>query len=183
MRIVMTSRTPRAAALLVTAALPGSGRVSAQDPFPGGRGGPGGFGGPNQPERTILAQFDKDKDKRLNAVERHEARLWMESQPGAGRGSRGPGGPGGFGGRGGGMTAGTPGPKLTPAALKTFTKESLYDPAVLRTLFFQFENDDWEQEMMAFYNTDVEVPATLVVDGRTYQNVGLHFRGPSSFVC
>ena len=30
----------------------------------------------------------------------------------------------------------------------------------LRTLFLQFENADWEQELAAFNNTDVEVPAT-----------------------
>ena len=35
---------------------------------------------------------------------------------------------------------------------------------------------------MAFKNTDVEVPATLVVDGKTYKDVGVHFRGASSFM-
>ena len=34
---------------------------------------------------------------------------------------------------------------------------------------------------MAFNNTDVEVPATLTVDGKTYRDVGVHFRGASSF--
>jgi hypothetical protein len=48
--------------------------------------------------------------------------------------------------------------------------------------FSSSRTDDWEKELMAFYNTDVEVPATLVVDGRTYRNVGLHFRGVSSFM-
>ena len=82
------------------------------------------------------------------------------------------------------MAGGTPGPKLSPTSpsVKKYANEPLYDPTVLRTLFFQFENDDWEKEMMAFNNTDVEVPATLTVDGKTYKNVGLHFRGMSSFM-
>jgi spore coat protein CotH len=33
----------------------------------------------------------------------------------------------------------------------------------------------------AFYNTDVEVPATLTVDGRVFRDVGVRFRGNSSF--
>jgi spore coat protein CotH len=57
----------------------------------------------------------------------------------------------------------------------------LYDPGTLRTLFFEFENDTWENEMMAFKDTDVEVPATLIVDGKTYKDVGVRFRGNSSF--
>lgn len=36
--------------------------------------------------------------------------------------------------------------------------------------------------MADFNNTDVEVPATLTVDGKKYPNVGVHFRGMSSFM-
>jgi spore coat protein CotH len=56
----------------------------------------------------------------------------------------------------------------------------LYDMQALRTLFFQFDDADWEQELMDFHNTDVDIPATLVVDGQT-RDVGIHFRGMSSF--
>ena len=49
-------------------------------------------------------------------------------------------------------------------------------------MFLQFENADWEQELAAFNNTDVEVPATVIVDGKTYKNVGVHFRGASSYM-
>ena len=184
----MATRTQIAGALLTLSLLPLTG--AAQGPgsqgFPSGPGrqGPGGMGGPMQPERKIVAQFDKDGDKRLNDTERREARTWLESQP-----SMGPGGPGGPGGgrgrggpgRGGEAIVGTPGARVTPADVRSYGAEPLYDPNVVRTLFFQFENDDWEKEMMAFNNTDVEVPATLVVDGKTYKDVGLHFRGASSF--
>ena len=51
-----------------------------------------------------------------------------------------------------------------------------------RTIFLQFENTtDWEDELASFYGTDVEIPATVVVDGTTYKDVGVHFRGASSF--
>ena len=43
------------------------------------------------------------------------------------------------------------------------------------------ENPAWENELVAFNNTDVDVPATVTVDGRVYRDVGVHFRGNSSF--
>ena len=139
--------------------------------------GPGrGPGGPNAEARKIVGQFDQDKNGRLDAAERTAAREWLATQGGGQRG---------FGGRRGGpgMATGSPGPKLTPAAVKSYPASAgLYDTAVLRTIFLQFENADWEKELAAFHNTDVEVPATAVVDGRTYQNVGVHFRGMSSYM-
>ena len=41
---------------------------------------------------------------------------------------------------------------------------------------------DWEKELEAFYSTDDEVPATLTVDVNVYLEVGVHFRGASSFL-
>jgi len=52
---------------------------------------------------------------------------------------------------------------------------------VLRTLFLEFEESDWEQELVDFHNTDVEVPAKLTVDGKVYNGVGVHFRGMTSY--
>ena len=131
-----------------------------------------------QQERKVVAQFDKDGDKRLNAAERREARTWLETQPATGPG-RGRGGPG----RGGAPAeAPAPGERLTPSQVKQHGNESFYDPAVLRTVFLQFENADWEKELAAFNNTDVEVPAIATVDGKTYKDVGVHFRGASSYM-
>src|SRR5262245_42540216 len=102
--------------LVAAAAAPG-----AAPQRPGGQGGPGGPGGFGPPgmgqERKIVAQFDKDGDKRLSTDERKAARAFLESQPAMGPG-RGPGGPGGRGGPGGGMEAGTPGAKLSPSDVK-----------------------------------------------------------------
>src|SRR5207253_4845157 len=109
---------------------------------------------------------------------RKAAREYLAKEGGNRR--RGPFG-GGFGGRGN-QEPPQPGEKLTPADVKSYGNESLYDPKVLRTFFLEFEDADWEKELADFKNTDVEVPAKLVVDGKTYLDVGVHFRGMSSFM-
>lgn len=143
---------------------------------PGGRGGrgggPGGFGGQ---ERQIVAQFDADKDGRLNAAERQAAREFLER-------SGGGGGRGFGGGRGGfGRPASSPGIRLAPSDVQNFPNAPLYDEGTLRTFFLELENPDWEAELVAFNNTDVDVPARVTVDGKVYRDVGVHFRGNSSF--
>ena len=141
-------------------------------PGPGGRGG--GFGGV-QPDRQVVAQFDKNGDERLDSTERKAAREWLSSQPVFG--------PGGRGGRFGDPSAPpTAGPKLSPGDVKAHPGSPVYDPATLRTVFLKFDADDWEQELAAFNNTDVDVPAALTVDGKTFKEpVGVHFRGASSY--
>lgn len=174
------TRMPRThlTAVLLTAVLAGA-IPFAQGPPPQGPGG-----GPNQPQRALVRQFDADKDGRLNAEERKAARAFLASAPAQSRGGPGGGRMGGRGGPGGpgGAPAG-PAPAGRPLEPANVTPAStpLYDDDTLRTLFFTFENGDWDAELNAFYNTDVEVPATLVVDGTSYPNVGVHYRGASSF--
>jgi len=134
----------------------------------------GGFGGPMQQQRKVLAQFDKNGDKRLDASERKAARAWLATQPA-----------GGFGGRRGGpfgnAVAPEPGRKLTPDDVKMYPSAPVYDPGTIRTIFLQFDESDWEQELAAFNNTDVDVPVTTTIDGKVYKDVGVHFRGMSSY--
>lgn len=153
----------------------------------GGPGGLGGFGGMMQQEILLVEKFDKDGDKRLNIEERKAAREHLQkerAEGGGGRrgrgGPRGPGGPG-FPGRGENQEPAKPGRKLSPTDVKSFPEAPLYDLDTLRTLFLEFENSDWEKELAEFKNTDVEVPARVTVDGKTYEDVGVHFRGMSSF--
>jgi hypothetical protein len=139
-------------------------------------GGAFGRGGPMAPEREIVARFDRDDDERLDASERRRAREWLEQE--------GEGGPGGFGGRGRrgrSYAPATPGPRVAPGSIPSYSGRPLYDIATLRTLFLDLDSDDWERELATFYNTDVEVPATVVVDDRSYRDVGVSFRGASSF--
>src|SRR5205814_9041591 len=118
----------------------------------------------------------KNNDGWLNAEERAEARASLMKNGGG----FGKGGMKGFGK--GGMEPAKPGPKVTPADVTPITKAALYEPTALRTVFLEFENKDWEKEMEDFHGTDVDVPATVTVDGKQYKNVGVHFRGMSSYM-
>jgi spore coat protein CotH len=155
---------------------------------PGGRGGPGGSGGPGGPTVELVKDFDKDGDGFLNLEERTAARAERPSRGGGegGRGGRdrgrgGPGGGRGRGGPGGQRDPATPGPQVAIADAKAFPHASLYEPAVLRTFFLEFESEEWDEELKAFKGTDVDVPAKLTVDGKTYRGVGVHYRGMSSY--
>ena len=176
MRITFRSFTLAAAVAAATTFTP----IAAQQgppPPPGFGPGPGGMGGPGGPggEIKLVARFDKNGDNRLNTEERKAARAEL-AQNGGGRG---------FGRMGGGgelREPPAPGARLTPAEVKSYPASvPFYDSKALRTIFFQFETEDWEKELLAFNNTDVEVPATLTIDGKVYKDVGVHFRGASSF--
>ena len=169
---------------VVAGALTGSISLTAQGPVFQPtfvqQGGPTVINGavpglPGAAGTEIVAKFDKDADKRLNATERKEARAWLAAQ-GGGRGRGIPN----FPGRGN-QSAPEPGARLSPADVRAFPNTPTYDTATLRTFFFEFENTDWEAELADFYNTDVEVPATLTVDGKVFKDVGVRFRGNSSY--
>ena len=148
-----------------------------------GRGGPGGPGGMGE-KTKLVEKFDKDGDGVLNAAERKAAREYLAANPGGGgrMGRRGFGGGrrGPFGGDFGGSEPVKPGIKLAPGDVRQYGKEPLYDMGTLRTLFFQFDDADWEKELSDFYKTDVDIPATLTVDGKVYKDVGVHIRGNTS---
>ena len=136
-------------------------------------------GGPSRRDVELVKEFDEDGDGFLNTAERNKARhhltrLTQQRSQNPGRRRRGPG-------RGQPMEPGKPGRKVKPADVENYPNASLYDPTILRTLFLEFENDDWEKELAAFKPTDVQVPAKLLVDGKVYPNVGVSFRGASSF--
>lgn len=153
--------------------------------FGGGFGPPGGFG----QDRQLLDEFDQDKNGWLNAEERKAARESISSEGNEGRRGFGRGGPGRGGpGRGGprfgrgNREPAKPGRAVTPDAVEHYPNESLYSPKVLRTLFLEFDSDDWESELESFKGSDVDVVAKLTVDGKTYPGVGVHFRGMSSYM-
>jgi hypothetical protein len=121
----------------------------------------------------LVARFDRDGNKRLDYPERAAAREYLTAHPELRRPVR-------VGARS--TRTGTPGTRLTPKGVATYPATvPLYDAGTLRTLFLDFERNDWEQELAAFYHTDVEVHATLTVDGKVYRDVGVNFRGNNSF--
>ena len=171
--------------------------------FPGRPGGGPSRGmGPNRPQIQLAAEFDQDGNGYLNEAERKLALAALADRGGSGRGGRGPGrgrgpggrrGPGGGrggefgrtrgpgGGRGPAREPGRPGPQVTAEQVRNYPEASLYDPDVLRTIFIEFDTDDWESQMASFKHTDVAMPASVMVDGTTFPLVGLRFRGQSSF--
>jgi len=128
-------------------------------------------GGPNAPDQLILKDFDADKNGWLGTAERKAALQELSRAPAGRRRGR----------RGGRGEPGKPGPKVAVSEAKAYAEAGLYDQAVIRTLFLEFESPDWEKELAAFKPTDIEVPAKLTVDGKEYPNVGVSFRGASSF--
>ena len=142
-------------------------------PGSGGRGMRGqGMRGMPQPDRKIVKDFDKNGDERLDRDERSAAREWLRTQ--------GNGGFDRFFGRGRTVNA-EAGMHLKSSDVRSYPGVPLYDTSILRTMFMTFEKADWAEELAAFYRTDVDVPASVVVDGKTYADVGVHFRGNSSY--
>jgi len=141
-------------------------------------GGPrGGRGGPNAADTKVVKQFDKNNDGWLDAAERKPARDYARTN---GRGGfAGRGGPRGFG-RGGETGPASPGKTITPAEVKSYPNVPFYDESVLRTVFITFEEKDWDSELEDFSGTDVDVAANVMVDGKTYRDVGIRIRGMSS---
>ncbi len=145
---------------------------------------------------AVFKEADKDKTGKLDETKLGTAIASVVPAPGRMGGPGGgpggfgppggpggfgpPGGPGGFGGRGNREPA-KPGVRIKPDEVTAYPKAALYEPTVLRTFFLEFEDKDWEAELADFYHTDVEVPATLIVDGKRYPNVGVRFRGNSSY--
>jgi hypothetical protein len=127
---------------------------------------------PIQREVQLVALFDRNGDKRLDSAERENAREYLAAHPEL----RSPG-------RRGRMGPGTPGPAVSPAEARSFPPSvSLYDPAVLRTLFLAFDEPSWEKDLADFHQTDVDIPAAMSVDSRDYPGTGVHFRGHNSFL-
>ncbi|MBT7859431.1 MAG: T9SS type A sorting domain-containing protein [Gemmatimonadetes bacterium] len=58
---------------------------------------------------------------------------------------------------------------------------TLYDETVLRTLELQFAQTDWWDQLAANYGTGENILADLTVEGITYPEVGVRFRGNTSY--
>ncbi len=140
-----------------------------------GRGAPPPWVASLAVEEKVTARFDRDDNGWLNADERRAAREALAREAAA-RGPSGRPGP-----RAGGEPT-RPGPRVAPADVRTFPGADAFDPSVVRTFFLEFEDADWEQALTDFRFTDVDVPARLTVDGQVFDNVGVHYRGASSFI-
>lgn len=67
--------------------------------------------------------------------------------------------------------------------LRTGGKASigLYDESQIRTIELTFSQSDYWQQLTNNYASRTDLPATMIVDGKTYQNVGVRFKGQTSY--
>ena len=123
-------------------------------------------------DTPLLARFDRNNSKRLERPERDSARAFLSAHPELRPPMRTQMLP----------ATGTPGARVSPRDVTRYPASvPLYAPDAIRTVFLTFEHTDWEREVADFWHTDVEVAATLEVDGHTYRDVGVSFRGNNSF--
>lgn len=57
----------------------------------------------------------------------------------------------------------------------------LYDQSLIRNIYLTFPQSNYWQLMQTNYNTQTDIPATMVVDGVTYDSVGVRFKGQTSY--
>ncbi len=130
-------------------------------------------GAPRFSKKVLVTAFDDDKNGRLTGAERAAAIKWIkddrEKNPPRRRGSRP-----------------APESELQPYevakdSVKHYADRDLYDLTVIRTVFLDFANANWSEDMKLFYRTDIDEPATATLDGVASPGVGVHFRGSSSY--
>jgi spore coat protein CotH len=61
------------------------------------------------------------------------------------------------------------------------TTGGLYDEAVLRTIYLEFSQADWWSQLQRNYAAAENIPADLTIDGVLYPDVGVRFRGTTSY--
>ncbi|MFQ5506115.1 MAG: CotH kinase family protein [Planctomycetota bacterium] len=71
---------------------------------------------------------------------------------------------------------------LTPGFLAAQKKADLYELDTIRTFKVTFPVSNWWTQLLNNRATKTDLPCDLTVDGFTYKNVGLRFRGSTDFV-
>ncbi|MCC7438914.1 MAG: CotH kinase family protein [Armatimonadetes bacterium] len=64
----------------------------------------------------------------------------------------------------------------------TQPNSGLYDQSLIRTVHLTFAQPNYWQLLQQNYQAEIEIPATMVVDGVTYDSVGIRFRGQTSYM-
>ncbi len=143
-------------------------RNASPPPQRGGQRSPGGM-----QVVKLKAQFDQDGDSILDDNERARALKFIKEMRTTNRGFPA-------------FSTSTenlprPGETINPSEISAPQIERLYDENTIHTLFIDFNDQEWESELEAFWKTDVDVPAQLIANNTTIGNVGVRFRGTSSF--
>ena len=57
----------------------------------------------------------------------------------------------------------------------------LYDESSIKTIFLYFEQPDFWEQLHDNYCDKINIPATLIYDGEVFENVGVRFKGQTSY--
>ena len=57
-----------------------------------------------------------------------------------------------------------------------------YDLDTVRSLYLTFKQVDWWQQLTNNYGKEIDIEADLTVDGKIYSQVGVRFRGNTSYM-
>jgi hypothetical protein len=75
--------------------------------------------------------------------------------------------------------------QLSPNGLQLQAGQSLaaglYDRTLIRDVYIQFNQPDWWEQLEDNYESETEIPASLTIEGTTYDSVGVRFRGNTSY--
>ncbi|MGA1838984.1 MAG: CotH kinase family protein, partial [bacterium] len=63
-----------------------------------------------------------------------------------------------------------------------FTPGGLYDETILRTISLEFDQNDWWQQLERNFDTERNILADLTMDGIIYPDVGVRFKGMTSYM-
>ena len=133
---------------------------------------------PAEPVLALVDKFDHHGTHRLDAAERREARDYLAHLPAK---------PPAPVNRAGLMRPPpvslepvSTGAKVALSSVPAAGPAPLYDTKTIRTVFLDFTDADWEQELTDFARTDVLIPARLTIDGQTFEEVGVRFRSPDA---
>ena len=59
--------------------------------------------------------------------------------------------------------------------------EDFYDPTQIIIIELQFDQADWWEQLEDNYASATDIPCTAVIDGSAYENVGVRFKGQTSY--
>ncbi|MBN1290769.1 MAG: CotH kinase family protein [Candidatus Latescibacteria bacterium] len=64
---------------------------------------------------------------------------------------------------------------------KINTMTGLYDETIVRTIYLEFKQENWWEQLENNYDSKVDILADLIMDDTTYPDVGVRFKGCTSY--
>ena len=65
--------------------------------------------------------------------------------------------------------------------LQAEVDKGFYDDEIIRTIYIDFEESNWNQILTSNYDSKTDLPATITFEDETYSGVGIRYRGQTSY--